>query len=98
MASVASAPTTSPVTTTSPRSCCTISDSCKAKPHDLPAAFDQCHAQCALRGAAGMGLPADSAQADRAAPPRDEDRVCHFVSLSGVLPGLSCAGGIGAVP
>src|ERR1017187_6391268 len=97
MAIAASAATISPATTAFPRSCCTTSANCKANPHDLPAAFHQCHAECALRGAPGVGLPADSPPPDGPAPPRDEDRVRHFLPLPGVLPGLSRASGIGAL-
>src|ERR1035437_4230484 len=84
-ANAASAPTISPATTTFPRNCCTISANCKADPHDLPAAYDQCHAECALRAAPGVGLSADSPPPDRPAPARHEDCVRHFVPFPGVL-------------
>src|ERR1017187_9375453 len=91
MAIAASAATISPATTAFPRSCCTTSANCKANPHDLPAAFRQCHAECALRGAPGVGLPADLPPPNRPTPPRHADRGRHFLPLPGVLSGLSRA-------
>src|ERR1039457_5028848 len=97
MAIAASAHTISPATTAFPRGSSTTSVNCKASPHDLPAAYRQCHAECALRGASGVGLPADSPPPDRPAPPRHADRLRHLLPLPGVLPGLSRASGLRAL-
>src|ERR1017187_1506342 len=97
MAIAASAHTISPATTAFPRGSSTTSVNCKASPHDLPAAYRQCHAECALRGASGVRLPADSPPPNRPAPPRHENRVRHLLPLPGVLPGLSRAGGLRAL-
>src|ERR1035441_2462430 len=96
-ANAASAATISPATTAFPKSSSTTSASCKASPHDLPAALRQCHAERALRRAPGVRLPADSPPPDRPAPPRHADRLRHFVPLPGVLPGLSRASGLRAL-
>src|ERR1035438_802258 len=97
-ANAASAATTSPAMTAFPRSSSTTSANYKANPHDLPAALRQCHAERALRGAPGVWLPANSPPPNRPASPRHADRVRHLLPLPGVLPGLSRASGLGAVP
>src|ERR1019366_358349 len=93
----ASAATTSPATTAFPRSSSTTSANCKANPHDLPAALRQFHAERGLRGAPGVGLPADSPPPNRPTPPRHADRLRHLLPLPGVLPGLSRASGLRAL-
>src|ERR1039458_663768 len=96
-ANAASVATTSPATTAFPRNSSTTSANCKANPHDLPAALRQCHAECALRGAPGVRLPADSPPPNRPAPPRHADRLRHLLPLPGVLSGLSRASGLRAL-
>src|ERR1039458_5398705 len=96
-ANAASAATISPATTAFPRGSSTTSANCKANPHDLPAAHRQCHAECALRRAPGVRLPADSPPPNRPAPPRHANRVRHLLPLPGLLPGLSRASGLRAL-
>src|ERR1019366_4437421 len=97
MATAASAAIISPATTGFPRSSCTTSANCKASPPHLPAAYRQCDAECALRGAPGMRLLADSPPPNRSASPRHADRVRHLLPLPGVLSGLSRASGLRAL-
>src|SRR6266568_2071460 len=93
MASGAYAAITSRATTIFPSGCCTTSANCKASDHDSSAADRQCDVERNLRGAPGMGVRADPAEADRQTPGGDADGVRDVVRLPGVLPGVSCASG-----